>query len=122
MTVIKIRKRNGTVVDFDKEKVTSAIFKAAQSVGGDDKVEASRVVDRVYEMINETYDENNLPTVETVQDSVEKALIETGHAATAKSYILNLLSYHWATSTTTSSLCHNPCFVQNAIAVNFISF
>ena len=40
------------------------------------------------EMINEKFKEDYVPTVEDIQDLAEKALIETGHAATAKSYIL----------------------------------
>ncbi|MEW6722197.1 MAG: adenosylcobalamin-dependent ribonucleoside-diphosphate reductase [Candidatus Micrarchaeota archaeon] len=84
----KIRKRDGSVVDFDKEKITNAIFKAAQSVGGSDRAESERVADKVVQLIGEKYAANYIPTVEEVQDLVEKALIETGHATTAKSYIL----------------------------------
>jgi len=88
MTVNKIRKRDGSIVDFDKEKITNAIFKAAQSVGGSDKEESARVAEKVVEYINAKFKEDYIPTVEEVQDLVEKALIETGHATTAKSYIL----------------------------------
>ncbi|MBI5223099.1 adenosylcobalamin-dependent ribonucleoside-diphosphate reductase [Candidatus Micrarchaeota archaeon] len=88
MSVSKIRKRDGSIVDFDKQKVAEAIFKAAQSVGGNDKAEAERVANRVHELLNAKYTEKDIPTVEEVQDHVEKALIETGHAATAKAYIL----------------------------------
>ena len=35
--ITKIRKRDGTEVDFDPDKITNAIWKAAQSVGGTDK-------------------------------------------------------------------------------------
>ncbi|MFH0884189.1 MAG: adenosylcobalamin-dependent ribonucleoside-diphosphate reductase [Candidatus Micrarchaeota archaeon] len=88
MTISKIRKRDGSVVDFSKEKITNAIFKAAQSVGGTDREESGRVADKVVEYINAKFKEDYVPTVEEVQDLVEKALIETGHATTAKSYIL----------------------------------
>ncbi|MEW6748919.1 MAG: adenosylcobalamin-dependent ribonucleoside-diphosphate reductase [Candidatus Micrarchaeota archaeon] len=88
MTIKKIRKRDGSIVDFDKEKITNAIFKAAESVGGTDKEESSRVAGKVVEYINAKFKEDYVPTVEEVQDLVEKALIETGHATTAKSYIL----------------------------------
>ncbi|MEW6035304.1 MAG: adenosylcobalamin-dependent ribonucleoside-diphosphate reductase [Candidatus Micrarchaeota archaeon] len=88
MAVKKIRKRDGSVVDFDKEKIVNAVFKAAQSVGGSDRAESGRVADRVVQYINEKFKEDYVPTVEEVQDLVEKALIETGHATTAKSYIL----------------------------------
>src|SRR5512143_2381347 len=84
----KIRKRDGAVADFDKEKIVNAVFKAAQSVGGSDKAEAERVADKVIQYIKEKFADTYTPTVEEVQDLVEKALIETGHATTAKSYIL----------------------------------
>ncbi len=88
MTVKQIRKRDGSVVDFDKVKITSAIFKAAQSVGGSDHAESERIADLAIKFVNEKFAENYVPTVEEVQDLVEKALIESGHATTAKSYII----------------------------------
>lgn len=88
MPIKKIRKRDGSVVDFDKEKITNAIFKAAQSVGGSDRRESERVADRVLELLNKKYNEEYVPTVEEIQDLAEKALIDTGHATTAKSYII----------------------------------
>ncbi len=88
MTINKIRKRDGSVVDLDKSKIVEAIFKAAQSVGGSDHKKAEEVADQVLLFIKEKYAENYIPTVEEVQDLVEKALIETGHATTAKSYII----------------------------------
>jgi ribonucleoside-diphosphate reductase alpha chain len=88
MATQKIRKRDGSVADFDKEKITNAIFKAAQSVGGSDRKEAERVADMVIKFVGEKFAESYIPTVEEVQDLVEKALIESGHATTAKSYIL----------------------------------
>ncbi len=88
LAVKKIIKRDGRVVDFDKNKIVEAIFKAAKAVGGDDRKEAERVAEMVVKMVNERFSEEKLPTVEDVQNLVEKALIETGHAATAKAYIL----------------------------------
>jgi ribonucleoside-diphosphate reductase alpha chain len=88
MTIKQIRKRDGSVVEFNKEKITNAIFKAAQSVGGSDREESARVADKVIEYITAKFRDDYVPTVEEVQDLVEKALIETGHATTAKSYIL----------------------------------
>jgi ribonucleoside-diphosphate reductase alpha chain len=88
MVFKKIRKRDGSVVDFDKEKITNAIFKSAESVGGSDRKESERVADKVMEFLESKYKEDYIPTVEEIQDLVEKALIEKGHAATAKSFIL----------------------------------
>jgi ribonucleoside-diphosphate reductase alpha chain len=88
MAITKIRKRDGDVVDFDKEKIVNAIFKSAQAVGGSDREESARVADHAIELLGQKFKEDYVPTVEDVQDIVEKALIDTGHATTAKSYIL----------------------------------
>src|SRR3989344_4358277 len=85
-TTQRIRKRDGTVVTFDQNKITSAIFKAAQSVGGKDRKIAQQLSDRVVEEIEKLG--KTAPSVEEIQDIVEKVLIEQGHASTAKAYIL----------------------------------
>jgi len=84
----KIRKRDGRIVDFDREKITVAIYKAAESVGGKDRSLAEELSSKVIEYLNKNFDDKHVPTVEEVQDTVEKILIENGHAKTAKSYIL----------------------------------
>ncbi len=85
----KIKKRNGDVVEFDQAKITEAIWKAANSVGGE-KPEVSEQISNQVAAVLEVFfkDENNVPTVEQIQDLVEKILIEGGHAKTAKAYIL----------------------------------
>ena len=52
-----VRKRDGRVVPFEQEKITSAIFKAAQAVGGDDYDRAVFISNVVVEMIDERYGE-----------------------------------------------------------------
>lgn len=85
--VTKIIKRDGRIVSFDKRKITNAIFKAAQAVGGSNFKRAKFLADQVVEIINKKFT-SSIPTVEEVQDIVEKVLIENGHAKTAKAYIL----------------------------------
>lgn len=87
MSIESVQKRAGDIVPFNKEKITSAIFKAAESVGGQDRVVAERLTENVIALLQENWAET-IPTVEQVQDIVEKVLIETGHAQTAKAYIL----------------------------------
>ncbi len=84
----KIKKRDGRIVPFDKSKITNAIFKAAKSVGGSDRELAEKLADKVVDILEKKYDGHAIPTVEDVQDVVEKVLIEEGHAKTAKAYIL----------------------------------
>jgi ribonucleoside-triphosphate reductase len=85
--IIKIRKRDGRVVPFEPEKISTAIFKAANAVGGKDRALADKLTGRVVEKIEAQYT-GKLPTVEEIQDIVEKILVETGHYKTAKAYIL----------------------------------
>lgn len=87
MVVAKIRKRDGRVVNFDKDKITEAIWKAVQAVGGREKSQCTFLSDEVVKLVEMKFD-GITPTVEDIQDMVEKVLIESGHAKVAKSYIL----------------------------------
>lgn len=86
--VKKIRKRDGSVVFFQEDKIAEAIWKAARAVGGEDKERPIQLAGLVVEKLNEIYGEFGIPEVEEVQDLVEKILIEEGHAKVAKAYIL----------------------------------
>lgn len=81
-----ITKRDGREVPFDIDKISNAIYKAAQSIGGQN-VELSKELSK---QVLEHIEEENIqaPTVEHIQDIVEKVLIENGHSRTAKEYIL----------------------------------
>ena len=87
MAVSKVQKRNGEIVDFNGGKIKEAIFAAAKSVGGSNEVQATKLSKISIEILNETYG-TGVPSVEDIQDIVEKVLIEEGHAKTAKAYIL----------------------------------
>jgi uridine kinase len=82
--VTQVIKRTGEIVPFDQTKVTNAIYKAAAAVGGHDRSLTQRLSDQVVEML----ERGGTPSVEEIQDLVEKVLIENGHARTAKAYIL----------------------------------
>ena len=83
-----VLKRDSKLEPFDQERITIAIWKAAKAVGGKDKEQAKRVSDEVVAQLNKLYGDDGVPTVEEVQDVVEKKLIENDHASTAKAYIL----------------------------------
>lgn len=85
--ITHIIKRTGDIVTFDKEKIFNAIWKAVQSVGGNNPLPAREVTEKVVKELEKTFI-NKIPTVEEVQDVVEKILIEKGHAKVAKSYII----------------------------------
>jgi len=84
----RIVKRDGRVVPFNRDKITFAVLSAAVAVGGRDRAAAERVTDEVIRLLERRAVAGSIPTVEEVQDLVEKALIERGHARTAKAYIL----------------------------------
>lgn len=87
MSVSKIQKRNGAIVDFDISKIEEAIFSAVKAIGGEDFELSKKIAKDVFKIISDKFSDG-IPTVEQVQDIVEKELIEQGHASTAKSYIL----------------------------------
>jgi uridine kinase len=84
----EILKRDGRIVPFNREKITFAVLQAAIAVGGRDKIKAEKVTDDVVRLLEQRQRGDTIPTVEEVQDLVEKALIERGHAKTAKAYIV----------------------------------
>ncbi len=89
MGIKKIKKRDGRIVPFEKQKIVDAIFKAAKAVEGRDYARAVSLADKVVEIIEYQYiDQDDLPTVEDIQDLVEKVLVKSGHYKTAKAYIL----------------------------------
>ena len=86
--VKKIRKRDGDVVLFQINKIEDAIWKAARAVGGKDQERSKVLADMVLKKLDETYGESGTAEIEFVQDTVEKILIEEGHAKVAKAFIL----------------------------------
>jgi anaerobic ribonucleoside-triphosphate reductase len=83
-----VRKREGKLEPFDQERITNAIWKAAKAVGGKDRQQAKKLSDQVVSVLERRFGDDGVPTVEEMQDAVEKTLIESGHARTAKAYIL----------------------------------
>ena len=87
----QVRKRDGRLVPFDRAKISEAIFRAAQSVGGEDRFLAEElagvVVARLHALLADR-PEGQIPGIEDVQDLVERVLIDAGHARTAKAFIL----------------------------------
>lgn len=83
-----VRKRDGRLEPFDQERITNAIWKAAKAVGGRDREQAMKISNSVLAELYRRFGEDGVPTVEEIQDIVEKMLIENGNARTAKAYIL----------------------------------
>jgi ribonucleoside-triphosphate reductase len=85
--ITTIIKRDGRFAPFDIDKITQAIYKAASAVGGQDLDTAEALAEEVEVYLADAL-ELVTPTVEQIQDAVEKILIENGHARTAKEFIL----------------------------------
>lgn len=91
MAVTQITKRDGSVVEFNQAKIWKAISKAFLDVKQNFTAEEAKQVDGVTESVVHTLDEqfvDTYPTVEMVQDIVEKKLMERGFYDVAKGYIL----------------------------------
>ena len=83
-----VLKRSGEIVNFTPERITNAIYRAAVSVGGRDRETAENLSQQVIEILQKSTHLESIPTIEEIQDVVEKVLIENGHAKVAKAYIL----------------------------------
>ncbi|TET65386.1 MAG: ribonucleoside triphosphate reductase [Candidatus Aminicenantes bacterium] len=87
-TISRIKKRDGTTVDFVQDKITTAINKAMESHGHTDKGTAQGVSDIVAFMLEDKFGGYTIPSVEQIQDIVEMILMRQGYHEIAKSYIL----------------------------------
>jgi len=85
--VFKIRKRDGRIVDFDPRKIANAIHKALNAVKMKNGELAERLSREVVQIVEERF-KDKIPTVEDVQDIVERVLIKNGYAEVSKAYIL----------------------------------
>lgn len=82
-----IKKRDGRVVLYNEDKIAQAILKAMQASGEGDASDAAGVANSV-EASLEKLCGSNPPTIEQIQDQVEKDLMSAGFEETAKKYIL----------------------------------
>ena len=80
-------KRDGRVVLYDQEKIVNAIMKSLEAAGEGDFTEAGRVAARAARQLELDCGDQS-PQIEQIQDAVETALMDTGHDAAAKQYIL----------------------------------
>ncbi len=86
--ITKIIKRDGREAPFNIEKIAKAVFKAAEAAGGHDYNTAMDIACEVANQLEKNCGIDCKPTVEQIQDTVEKVLVKRGHARTAKEYIL----------------------------------
>lgn len=84
-----VRKRNGKVVPFSRFRIINAIYKAMKATRIGTKEDAEKVADAVSIYLYRNYfKKGDIPHVETIQDIIEKTLMEKGFPEVAKAYIL----------------------------------
>ena len=81
-----IRKRTGDIVAFDAQKITNAIRKA--NLESIDETFSARRLNALTKSVVRLISDEEIPTVEHIQDTVERILIKNNFASTAKAYIL----------------------------------
>jgi uridine kinase len=86
--ITHIVKRSGDIVPFNPDRIVNAIYRAAVAVGGRDRKRAEELAEQVVEVLESSTQKGHHPNIEEIQDTVEKVLIENGHAKVAKEYIL----------------------------------
>ena len=83
----EIKKRHGSVVEFDSSKITTAIAKAGKATGEFEERDARKLTLRVLTLAHELR-LGPIPEVEEIQDIVERVLLDSPFYKTAKAYIL----------------------------------
>ncbi|HET8720285.1 MAG TPA: ATP cone domain-containing protein, partial [Candidatus Nitrosotenuis sp.] len=88
-SIIDVKKRDGRIANFNKEKITNALYKALVANGKPERKIAEDLTNGVLnKLIEQGFSASSPPSVEDVQDMVESTLIEKGFGEIAKSYIL----------------------------------
>ncbi len=91
MAISTIRRRNGELVDFDRTRIEEAILAAATAVNESDKTFIPVVTDFILKDLDHVYSEiftNRIPSIEDVQDIVERNLMKFNKFEVAKQYII----------------------------------
>lgn len=88
-TINEIRKRSGAVTDFNKDKISNAIYKALSAISKADRELAEQLAERVVDnLVEQGFTSSRIPSVENIQDIVEYTLIDSGNSDIAKAYIV----------------------------------
>jgi len=86
----KVEKRDGRIVDFDKERIVTGIFKAADSVGGDDRKRAQEIGDEVIKRLSKKFSNKAIVTTLEIAEVVKDTLVDMGHGKTSIAFKLYL--------------------------------
>src|SRR3989344_5208485 len=84
----QIRKRDGSIADFDQNKITQALYKALKAVKRDDLELSAELSNKVMGLLNNKLHYRSIPAIEEIQDLVEEVLIREDLVKAAKAYII----------------------------------
>lgn len=84
----RVIKRDGQIVPYDRDRIETAILRALASLREGNRAIAAALACQVEEMLAAAYGPSAAPTVEDIQDIVERVLMQSGHAGAARAYII----------------------------------
>ena len=84
--ITKVVKRDGRKVNFNVERIAKSIYKAANSIGGQDYSRSKELSEIVYKKLDKIQ-QNNQIDASRIYDVVKEVLIEEGHESTLKAYM-----------------------------------
>ncbi|MDO8668888.1 MAG: ribonucleoside triphosphate reductase [Candidatus Buchananbacteria bacterium] len=84
----QVKKRDGSIVDFDQAKITQAIYKSLKAVNRDDQELSLELSEKVINALNNKFHQRSVPAIEEIQDIVEEILIKEDLVKAAKAYII----------------------------------
>lgn len=84
----KVKKRDGRLVDFDRERIVTGVFKAAESVGGNDRKRSQEVTDEIVKRLVEEHKEEKFVSADSIAKVVKETLKDMGHGKTAVAFEL----------------------------------
>lgn len=85
--ITRIVKRNGNIVDYNRERITNAILKAILSTGAADRTLAESLAEKVEAALAQAYSGDMIPSVEDIQDIVERVLLDNEQTKIAHNFI-----------------------------------
>lgn len=79
----QVKKRDGRIVKFDRERIATGIYKAAESVGGKDRKRAEEITEEVVKRLITRYSKRKYIKTEEIAEIVKQVLIDMGHGKTS---------------------------------------
>lgn len=86
--IFKVKKRDGRIVPFRKERLATGVFKAAESVGGEDRERANEIAEEVIKRLKEKYPDKEYITTKKIAKITAQTLIDMGHGKTSVAFEL----------------------------------